>query len=109
MPLAGHLGFGIMPAMSTTLGSLGDYIADDTFETGDRLLAVDGQKVRHHWDIPSIEEGLDGREANIRVIRDSKEVHVPIQPTLHIKDDVFFPEWGHPGDWPDRCPREREG
>jgi regulator of sigma E protease len=90
MPLAGHLGFGIMPAMSTTFGSLGDYIADDPFEAGDRLLAVDGRKVRHHWDIPSIEKGLDGRKTTITVLRGSKEVNVGLQPTLRINEGVFF-------------------
>lgn len=94
MPLAGHLGFGIRPAMSTTFGSLGDYIADDPFEAGDRLLAVDGRKIRHHWDIPSIEEGLDGRETTVTVLRGSKEVNVRIQPTLRINEGVFFLKTG---------------
>ena len=90
MQLAGHLGFGIMPAMSTTFGSLEDYLADDPFEAGDRLLAVDGRKIRHHWDIPSIEEDLDGRKTTITVLRGSKEVNVRIQPTLRINEGVFF-------------------
>ena len=64
MPLEGHLGFGLMPAMSTTFGSLEDYIADDPFKAGDRLLAVNGQKIRHHWDIRSIEAGLNGRQGD---------------------------------------------
>jgi regulator of sigma E protease len=90
MPLAGHLGFGISPAMSTVFGSLGNYIADDPFKTGDRLLAVDGRKIRHHWDIPSIEDGLDGREATITVLRSSKEVNVGIRPALRINEGMFF-------------------
>jgi regulator of sigma E protease len=53
-------------------------------------LAVDGRKVRHQWDIPSIAEDLYGRKTNIRVLRDSKEVNVRIQPTLRINEGVFF-------------------
>jgi len=90
MPLQGHLGFGFMPAMSTTFGSLGDYLADDPFEAGDRLLAVNGQKVRHHWDIQSVEAGLDGRKATITIRRGSKEIKVGLQPALRINEGVFF-------------------
>ena len=90
MPLDGRLGFGLMPAMSTTFGSVGEYIADDPFKTGDRLLAVNGQRIRHHWDIPLVEEALGGQEATITILRDQKEVDFRLQPTLRIKEGVFF-------------------
>jgi regulator of sigma E protease len=90
MPLEGRLGFGLMPAMSTTFGSLGDYIADDPFKAGDKLLAVDGQKIRHHWDIPLVEKALDGQEATITILRDQKEVNLRLQPVLRINEGVFF-------------------
>jgi regulator of sigma E protease len=90
MPLEGRLGFGLMPAMSITFGSLGDYIADDPFKTGDKLLAVDGQKIRHHWDIPLVEKALNGQEATITILRDQKEVDLRLQPVLRINEGVFF-------------------
>ena len=90
MPLDGRLGFGLMPAMSTTFGSVGEYIADDPFKAGDRLLAVNGQRIRHHWDIPLVEEALGGQEATITILRDQKEVDFRLQPTLRIKEGVFF-------------------
>ena len=90
MPLGGRLGFGLMPAMSTTFGSLGEYIADDPFKAGDRLLAVNGQRIRHHWDIPLVEEALGGQEATITILRGQKEVDIRLQPTLRIKEGVFF-------------------
>ena len=90
MPLDGRLGFGLMPAMSTTFGSVGEYIADDPFKTGDRLLAVNGQRIRHHWDIPLVEEALGGQAATITILRDQKEVDFRLQPTLRIKEGVFF-------------------
>ena len=90
MPLGGHLGFGIMPAMNTTFGSLGNYTADDPFKAGDKLLAVNGHAIRHQWDIPSVEAGLDGQEATITILRGRKEVNVRLQPTLHINEGVFF-------------------
>jgi len=90
MPLEGRLGFGLMPAMSTTFGSLGDYIADDPFKAGDKLLAVDGQKIRHHWDIPLVEKALNGQETTITILRDQKEVNLRLQPVLRINEGVFF-------------------
>ncbi|MEJ2100291.1 MAG: site-2 protease family protein [Desulfobacterales bacterium] len=90
MPLDGRLGFGLMPAMSTTFGSLGDYIADDPFRAGDRLLAINGQRIRHHWDIPSVEKVLNGQEATVKILRGQKEVDFRLQPTLRNKEGVFF-------------------
>ena len=90
MPLDGRLGFGLMPAMSTTFGSVGEYIADDPFKAGDRLLAVNGHRIRHHWDIPLVEEALGGQAATITILRDQKEVDFRLQPMLRIKEGVFF-------------------
>ena len=90
MPLGGHLGFGLMPAMSTTFGSLEDYITDDPFKAGDRLLAVNGQRIRHHWDILSVEAGLNGQAATITILREQKEINLRLQPAFRIKDGVFF-------------------
>jgi regulator of sigma E protease len=90
MPLQGHLGFGLMPAMSTTFGSLGDYIADDPFKAGDKLLAVNGLKTRHHWDIPSVEKTLNGQEATLTILRGRNEVNLRLQPALRINEGVFF-------------------
>jgi regulator of sigma E protease len=95
MPLEGHLRFGLMPAMSTTFGSLGNYIADDPFKAGDRLLAINGQSIRHHWDIPSVEEVLNGQEATITILRGHTEVDVRLQPTLRINEGVFFLKEGN--------------
>jgi len=95
MPLEGRLGFGLMPAMSTTFGSLDNYIANDPFKSGDRLLAVNGQRIRHHWDIPSIEKVLGGQEATITILRGQKEVNVGLRPTLRVKEGVFFLKEGN--------------
>ena len=94
MPLDGHLGFGLMPAMNTTFGPLGEYIADDPFKAGDKLLAVNGHAIRHQWDIPSIEAGLDGQEATITILRGKKDINVRLQPTLRINESVFFMQNG---------------
>ena len=90
MTLGGHLSFGIIPALSTTFGSLGKFIADDAFKEGDKLLAVNGQRIRHHWEIPSVEEGLSGHEATITILRGRQEVKVKSQPELRINNSVLF-------------------
>jgi len=48
MPLEGHLGFGLMPAMSTTFGSLQDYLADDPFAARGRHHGICRQAPAHH-------------------------------------------------------------
>ncbi len=90
IPMGGHLAFGFIPALSTTLGSLGNYIADDPFKEGDKLLTINCQRIRHHWDIPSVEKGLHGEKATITILRGEEEVRTKLQPTLRIKDGVFF-------------------
>jgi regulator of sigma E protease len=90
MPLEGHLGFGLIPALSTTFGSLGNYIADDPFKEGDKVLAINGQRLRHHWEIPSVEERLKGDEATILILRGQEEVKVRLQPELRMNNGVFF-------------------
>jgi regulator of sigma E protease len=90
MPLEGHLAFGLIPASSTTFGSLGDTIVDDPFKEGDKLLAVNGELIRHHWEIPSIEESLNGDEATITILRGQEKVKVRLQPNLRINNGVFF-------------------
>jgi regulator of sigma E protease len=94
MRLQGHLAFGLLPARSTTFGSLGNYIADDPFKEGDKLLAINGQRIRHQWEIPSLEEGLNGDEATILILRGQHEVKVRVQPELCINNGVFFSKEG---------------
>jgi regulator of sigma E protease len=88
--LEGHLGFGLIPALSTTFGSLGNYIADDPFKDGDKLLGVNGRRIRHQWDIPFVEEGLNGDEATVTILRGQEQVKVRLQPKLRMNDEVFF-------------------
>jgi regulator of sigma E protease len=90
MPLEGRLGFGLIPAMSTTFGSLEDYLADDPFHAGDKLLTINGRRIRHHWDIPAVEEVLNGQVATITILRDQTEVDVRLRPMLRVKEGVFF-------------------
>jgi regulator of sigma E protease len=90
MLLEGHLGFGLVPALSTTFGSLGNYIARDPFMEGDKLLSVNGQRIRHQWDIPTVEEGLNGDEAAIQILRGQEKIKVRVQPKLRMKEGVFY-------------------
>lgn len=94
MALEGHLAFGLMPALSTTLGGLGDYMADDPFKDGDQILSINGRKIRHHWEISRVEEGLGDRAVRVTVLRDGKRVELRIYPTMRIDPGVFFQEDG---------------
>lgn len=88
--MGGTLNLGLIPAASTTLGGLGDTISVDPFQEGDEVLAIEGQPIRHHWQIPELEERLDGSPVTLAILRDHKEMEVRIRPTLRIKPGVFF-------------------
>jgi len=90
MRMDGHLAFGLMPARSTTFGPLGNFVTDDPFKEHDKLLAINGQSIHQHWEISSIEEGLNGDEATITVLRGQKTISIRVRPQLRIKDNVFF-------------------
>jgi regulator of sigma E protease len=96
MPLEGHLAFGLMPALSTTLGGLGDYMADDPFKEGDRIVSINGRKIEHHWEIARAEEGLSGRAVPVTLLRGAKKVETRIYPTLRIDQGLFFQKDGTP-------------
>jgi regulator of sigma E protease len=88
--MGGMLQFGLMPAASTTFGALGDTIADDPFKEGDKILAINGQKIQYYWQIPAVEEHLNGKPATVTILRDHKEIDVKIQPKLRMDSGVFF-------------------
>jgi regulator of sigma E protease len=90
MPLGGHLAFGLRPALSTTLAGLGNYIAIDPFKDGDRIVAINGHKIRHNWQIEPIERTLRGLPVTVTVLRGDEKVNVGIRPHLRIRTGVFF-------------------
>ena len=87
--------FGIMPAKSTTLVRGDAYVSDDdgAFKNEDRIVAIDGQKIEHNWDIEKIEKTLRGHPVRITVERtvDGKtsQVDLSIQPMIR-STKVFY-------------------
>ena len=62
--------FGIHRAGSTILVHGEDYApGDDIFKDKDRIIAIDGRKIEHNWDIERIEKTLLGRPVQITVER----------------------------------------
>ena len=96
MPLQGHLAFGLVPALNTTLGGLGDYMADDPFKEGDQILSINGRKIFHHWEIARVEEGFNGRAVTVTLLRDGKKVEIRIYPSIRIDQGLFFQNDGTP-------------
>ncbi len=88
--MGGTLHFGLQPAASTTLASEGDVIANDPFEEGDKVLSVNGQPLLHHWQLPTLEEHLNGKPVVITILRNGKEMDVSIRPTLRMDSGVFY-------------------
>jgi regulator of sigma E protease len=96
MPLEGHLAFGLVPALNTTLGGLGDYMAEDPFMDGDQILSINGRKIKHHREIARLEEGLGGRRVTVTFLRDGKKVEIRIYPSIRIDQGLFFQKDGTP-------------
>jgi regulator of sigma E protease len=92
--MGGTLHFGLVPASSTTFASLGDTIADDPFKEGDRIIAINGRKIEYSWQIPAVQDHLDGKPVTVRTVRDDKEIDVKIQPKLRMDSGVFFQKDG---------------
>ena len=88
--MGGTLHFGLAPAASTTLAALRDTVGDDPFKEGDEVLAINGEPVRYHWQIPSVEEHLDGKPVTVTILRANKEMNVKVQPVLRMDSGVFF-------------------
>ena len=96
-PLHGGLmlGFGIGVASDTVI-HVADEAEDTPFRSGDRVLAIDGRPVKHHWDIRGITDALDGRPIAVRVLRKDKktnqqrELDLAVMPELRSSERVFY-------------------
>lgn len=88
--MGGTLHFGLIPAASTSFASLGDTIAKDPFKEGDTILSIDGRKIEHLWQIPAVQEHLDGKPVSVAILRDGKAIDLRIQPKLRMDSGVFF-------------------
>jgi regulator of sigma E protease len=82
--------FGITPAASLTLDRLDKYTTEGEFKAGDRVIAINGRQIHHHWEIAPIEKTLLGRPTTITVMRDGNQVNLTIAPTIRNSSRVFF-------------------
>ncbi|MBL7218815.1 MAG: site-2 protease family protein [Phycisphaerae bacterium] len=88
--------FGILRASSTILVRGSDFVPDDgdIFKDKDRIVAINGRKTEHNWDIEKLEKTMLGQPVQITVERtvDGKTTQVdldPIQPMV-INTTVFY-------------------
>jgi len=88
--MGGLLHFGLIPAAGTTLAGTGDMIVDSPFMPGDSILAINGQPVRYHWQIPEVEKHLSGRPVTTTILRNHKKIEIEVEPRLRIDSGVFF-------------------
>ncbi|MDP7161870.1 MAG: site-2 protease family protein, partial [Phycisphaerae bacterium] len=82
--------FGITPAASLTLDRLDKYTTEDELKAGDRVIAINGRQIHHHWEIAPIEKTLLGRPTTITVMRDGNQVNLTIAPIIRNSSRVFF-------------------
>ena len=89
MDAGGTLQFGLFPAFSATLGPLGDYLVRDPFMEGDRVAAINGQRIEHHWQITALEEKLGGEPVRVTLLRKDETTEVVVRPELRMDPGVF--------------------
>ena len=91
------LKFGVGPASDTVFAAPRDLLTNDPFRPGDRVVAVNGHRIRHWWDVKPIVERLDGRPVTVVVERAiegsdppaTHRVELTVQPTLYGREGVY--------------------
>ncbi len=92
--------FGIAAASSTILSRAEGFNSSskDLFAEGDKVIAINGRKVEHHWDIQDIQKTLLGRETKVTVRRTKDEktedVELVIPAPMITSTEVFYLEDG---------------
>ncbi|MDP6637059.1 MAG: site-2 protease family protein [Phycisphaerae bacterium] len=88
--------FGIVPASSIILGRGEGYVPDesDLFRNRDKVVAIDGRKTEHNWEIEKIQRTLGWRPVKVTLERtvDGKTARVDIpsvEPTIR-SNKVFY-------------------
>jgi len=95
-PLSGGmmLGFGILAPRNTVIDVDKTVRQETQFRTGDRVVAIAGQPVKHHQDIKRIAKTLDGSPVKVTVLRKQDgredEVEITLVPALRSGERVFF-------------------
>ncbi len=93
----GTLGFGIAPAMGTELYVLD---SDETpFKTGDRIVAVAGTPIEHHWDISRLQDAFDATPVPVTVERatgegETQTLTADVRPSLRSRSAVLYDRRG---------------
>ncbi|MGC9453809.1 MAG: RIP metalloprotease RseP [Phycisphaerae bacterium] len=96
LPDGTRKGFGIAPAADTVFAELQGYKVNDPFRGGDRIVAVAGRRVAHHWEIEDIARQLDGSPVTVTVDRADEGAEKPIlvdievRPSPRLKQAVLF-------------------
>ena len=88
-PGGGLLVFGIASAHTTTIGMPQGIIAETPFEDGDEVVAINGQPIRHAWDIDAAGKRLDGTAVTVTVLRKGRERAIVLRPGLSDGDEVY--------------------
>jgi regulator of sigma E protease len=87
--------FGIRPATSTSVARGKTYISHDgeVFKNEDKIVAINGQKIEHNWEIEKIEKTLAGQPVQVTVERtvDGKtsQVDISVQPMVR-SSKIFY-------------------
>jgi len=88
--------FGFRRPASTGIARREDFVLDknDLLKADDRIVAINGHKIEHHWDIKEFEKTLLGRTVEITVERTldgtTRQVKIPsVRPTVR-SDKVFY-------------------
>ncbi len=82
-------GFGIGPAITSTIAIDDERIIDSPFKAGDQITAVNGQPVQFIYQIHNATKALDAPTVELTVLRDGQKLQLPVTSDLHFRDEVF--------------------
>jgi regulator of sigma E protease len=95
-PDGSQMAFGIISALDTVFAEDPKLVRDPAspLHDGDRLVAINGQAVRHFWEIEELTKTLTGQPVRVTVLRDGKEAEAILQPVLYTAPEALWLEDG---------------
>jgi len=93
LPGGTSLMFGVAPAKDLAFSGSKDMILpDDGIVAGDRVIAIDGEPVRHSWQVGEIEKSLTGEPVTVTVRRaaDEQTYTVDFLPVPIVAEHLVF-------------------
>ena len=91
-PDGSQMAFGVSSAMDTVIAEDSELVADpdSDFRDGDRLVAINGQAIKHHWDIEAAASTFNGEPVQVTLARNGSQTLKTIRPQLYTGGEAIW-------------------